>query len=709
MTLEEKANVTRGYTLDTNICSGHTGSVPRLSWPGMCLQDAGNGVRATDFVSAYPSGIHVGASWDRNLTYQRAYEMGLEFRKKGVNVLLGPMVGPLGRIPLSGRLWEGFSTDPYLSGILVAETIKGIQDAGVIPSLKHYIGNEQETQRTKYNETNAMSSNIDDKTLHELYLWPFMDGVQAGSASIMASYNRINNSYASQNSKLLNGILKTDLEFDGFVISDWRGQWTGVASALAGLDMTMPSGGYWGDNLTESVRNGSVSEDRLNDMATRILAAWYFVGQDNETFPEPGIGIQNLTLPHRIVEARRPESAAVLMEGAIGGHVLVKNTNAALPLQNQKLLSLFGYDAVAPSTKNTDVLFQLGYWSEPEMADAKLGTKQHFAQYALQGTVVTGGRAGANAPAYISAPYDAITARAAKAGIWLNWDFSSPNPDVNAASNACLVFINAMATEGWDREGLHDDLSDGLILRVASRCNNTIVVIHNAGVRLVDRWIDNPNVTAVVFAHLPGQDSGESLVRLLWGDEGAGSWGKLPYSVPKNESDYNVYRPCLGEKENLYPQCNFTEGVYIDYRDFDHRDVELRFEFGFGLSYSSFEYADLEVSAPKLGASACGSIEDLWEVVAGVSATITNVGEVTAAEVAQLYLGIPNSPPKQLRGFQKVELAPGKNGTVDFELTRRDLSTWSVEAQQWVIQEGEYKVFVGASSRDIRLSASFLI
>jgi beta-glucosidase len=271
MTLEEMVNITRGFRTTVNACAGNTGSVPRLNWPGLCLHDAGNGARATDFVSSFPSGIHAGASWDRELTYKRGYEMGLEFRGKGINMLLGPMVGPLGRMPLEGRLWEGFSNDPYLSGILVEETIRGIQDAGVITSLKHFIGNEQELYRTKYNSTEAVSSNIDDKTLHELYLWPFMDGIHAGAASIMSSYNRINNSYASQNSKLLNGVLKTELEFDGFVVSDWHGQWAGVASANAGLDMTMPDGSFWGKNLTDAVRNGSVSESRVNDMATRFV------------------------------------------------------------------------------------------------------------------------------------------------------------------------------------------------------------------------------------------------------------------------------------------------------------------------------------------------------------------------------------------------------------------------------------------------------
>jgi beta-glucosidase len=281
----------------------------------------------------------------------------------------------------------------------------------------------------------------------------------------------------------------------------------------------------------------------------------------------------------------------------------------------------------------------------------------------------------------------------------LNWDFHSGNPDVNPNSDACLVFINAIATEGWDRDGLHDDFSDGLVLNVASKCANTIIVIHTVGVRLVDQWIEHPNVTAVIFAHLPGQDSGQGLVQILYGD--ATPSGKLPYTMAKNESDYNVYAPCQRKGDDLFPQCDYTEGVYVDYRYFDAQNVTPRYEFGFGLSYTTFEYSSLFIESSH--SLEVGSEADIWSIVATVETNITNFGDREGAEVAQLYLGIPNSPPKQLRGFEKVLLTAGGSGTVRFELTRRDLSVWDVEAQAWVIQEGEHMVYVGASSRDIRL------
>lgn len=573
---------------------------------------------------------------------------------------------------------------------------------------QHFVGNEQETYRRPYFGIEAVSSNIDDTTLHEFYAWPFMDGVHANVSSVMCSYQRTNNSYGCQNSKLMNGVLKTEFGFDGFIVGDWNGQHSGVGSALAGLDMTMPYGGYWGDNLTQAVYNGSVPMSRVEDMAVRIVAAWYKAGQNGTDFPEPGIGMKNLTLPHKKVDARVPESIPVNLGGAVAGHVLVKNTNSALPFKDkQKMLSIFGYDAAPPKTKNTDVLFQLGYYSSPEMAQAKLGTEQHFDQAARQGTIISGGRAAANSPSYIIDPLSALSHRAMNDDTWLNWDTVSDDPDVNPASDACLVFINAIATEGWDRDGLHDARSDSLVQNVADKCANTIVVIHNAGTVLVDQWIDHENVTATIFAHLPGQYSGRALVSLLYGEENFS--GKLPYTVPRNESDYSVYAPCgrAGPDDN-FPQCDFSEGVYLDYRDFEARNVTPRFEFGFGLSYATYNYSDLritlrgELKTAVGGAGGNVSFDQLWDTLLTVQVDITNTGPVAGEEVAQLYLGIPGRPAKQLRGFEKTRIAPEETRTVEFAVTRRDMSIWDVVSQEWVVQEGEYVVQLGASSRDIR-------
>ncbi|OTB00649.1 glycoside hydrolase family 3 protein [Hypoxylon sp. CI-4A] len=735
LTVEEKVSLASGVFSSTgssgtlNGCSGNIDAIPRMNFSGFCLNDAGQGVRATDFVSGYPSGLHVAASWNKDLARSRAESMGLEFRVKGVNMHLGPVVGPLGRVVKGGRNWEGFSPDPYLSGILVAGTVQGIQSQGVITSTKHYILNEQETNRQPHGDVESVSSNIDDKTLHELYLWPFQDAVKAGTANVMCSYNRVNNSYACANSKTQNGILKTELGFQGAITSDWDAMHAGVASAMAGMDMVMPNSNLWGNNLTEAVRNGSVPDDRLSDMATRIMAGYYKLGQD-QGFPEPGVGMPaDLTKPHDIVDARNISSQKVLLDGAIEGHVLLKNINNALPLNKPRMLSVFGYSAKGPDQWNYKSNGGVAAWtfggeSSYLGRDTSAGFSgeyyNDFSDIAPNGTLFSGGGSGAVTPASVSAPFDALYARALDDRTALFYDFFSPDPDVAVMSDACLVIVNAFASEGYDRPNLRDDYTDGLIKHVADRCSNTIVIFHNAGVRLVDQFIDHPNVTGLIFAHLPGESSGHALVSLLYGDSNPS--GKLPFTVAHNESDYEGFAgPDLpsGQFEK-FPQSNLSvEGVFIDYRHFDLKNITPRYEFGFGLSYTSFDYSNLQVEKRDgantdqypTGAIQEGGQIDLWDVVATISADIQNVGDVDGAEVAQLYISIPDpeQPAKQLRGFEKPFINQTATATVSFDLTRRDLSVWDVVAQKWRLQAGDYGVFVGGSSRDLPLQGTLTI
>jgi beta-glucosidase len=560
------------------------------------------------------------------------------------------------------------------------------------------------------------------------------------------SYNRVNNSHACQNSKILNGLLKTELGFNGFVVTDWLAQHSGVASALAGLDMAMPDGeSFWGNNFTSAFTNGSVSMSRLDDMATRyvqqafskpwqmltsnrIIAAWYKMGQDNSSYPTPGKGMPyNISEPHDFVNALDPNAKPTLFNGAVEGHVLVKNINNSLPLRSPRLISVFGYDAKVPDQYMSPAYppgsnpWQFGYESAIfQVGDAFSTTvvdEPYINQVALNGTLSVGGGSGANNGPYISSPLDALQQRAYVDNTVVMWDTtdSPSNMGLMEASDACLVFINAFASEGLDRAGLHDDYSDALVNTVANTCSNTVVVIHNAGLRLVDQFVDHPNVTAIVFAHLPGQDSGRALVSLLYGNDNFS--GKLPYTVAKNESDYNVlYHDHAVTPYGLFPQSSFTEELYIDYRDFDAKNITPRYEFGFGLSYTTFSFSGLQTSTsnkstPKYpsGPIQQGGHIDLWESIANVTATVHNTGSVVGAEVAQLYVGIPGRPVKQLRGFEKVEVAPGSSTTVQFPLTRRDLSVWDIDTQKWALQSGKYKVYVGSSSRNLPLGTAIMV
>ncbi|GKZ73979.1 hypothetical protein AnigIFM50267_011218 [Aspergillus niger] len=702
LTDDEKVNLTAGVSSKTG-CSGFIAEIPRLNFTGLCVSDASNGLRGTDYVNGWSSGIHVGASWNRTLARERAKYMGQEFHRKGVNLLLGPVVGPLGRVAEGGRNWEGFSNDPYLTGALVYETVQGVQSSGVGVSTKHYIGNEQETNRNPETingvDVASVSSNIDDKTIHELYLWPFQDAVLAGSVAIMCSYERINNSYACQNSKTLNGLLKTELGFQGYVITDWGAQHGGIASANAGLDMVMPETTLWGSNLTTAIANGTMEASRLDDMATRIIATWYQLNQDTD-FPTPGVGMPaSAQSEHQVVVGTAPDEKSTLLESAIEGHVLVKNTNNALPLQAPQLVSVFGYDA-----KVIDSF---------DLASTVLGTSALFQNY----TLWVGGGSGSNSPAYVIAPLNAIQQQAYEDGTSVLWDVSAQDPEVDPTSEACLVFINSYATEGYDRSALTDDYSDTLVTNVASKCNNTIVVVHNAGIRLVYNWIDHENVTAAVLAHLPGQDTGHALVDILYGR--ANPSGKLPYTIAKQASDYgSLLHPSQPQTPyGLFPQSDFSEGVYIDYRAFDKDNITPQFEFGFGLSYTTFAYSGLSIEKtnettseyPPSAAIQEGGNPRLWDDLVTVTAEVQNSGSVDGAEVAQLYVGIPNGPVRQLRGFDKVLLPAGETAQVSFSLNRRDLSTWNVEAQQWQLQSGTYQVYVGRSSRDLPLTGEFSI
>ncbi|KAK3991518.1 beta-glucosidase 1 [Cladorrhinum sp. PSN332] len=715
MTLSEKVNLTHGHA---GQCVGNTGAIPRLGIPSICFADGPSGIRGQEFVSAFPAGIHLAATFDKDLMYKYGKALGEEYRGKGVNVALGPVAGPLGRIVKGGRNWEGLSNDPYLAGVGMGAVTRGIQDNGVIATPKHWLLNEQEFRRRWDSELgDAISAGVDDRTLHELYAWPFMDALKEGQAgAVMCSYQRANHSYACQNSKLLNGVLKGELGFEGFVVSDWDGQMSGVASANAGLDLVMPNAGFWGDKLGEAVRNGSVSEERMDDMTMRILAAWYFMGQE-KGYPEPALGT-NLDVRREPVDVQG-DHADLIREIGAAGTVLVKNVGGVLPFKKPKFLCVYGYDAEVKAAP----------WANRDRYGG--GYEVNWEWNVLNGTMITAGGSGSNTPPYVVSPFQAIQQRVATDRGMLRWDFWSEDPTRYLNAEACLVFINAYASETFDRPSLTDDFSDRLVLNVAAWCRNTIVVIHSAGVRLVDAFIEHPNVTAVIMAGLPGQESGNSLVKVLYGD--INPTGRLPYTIAKKEEDYGkVADPAgLGEEERkeYFPEDDFSaEGLFIDYRAFDKKGIEPRFAFGFGLSYTTFGYDRLKAKVVSDDVTNLDEFPDediaviqgghpeLWDVVAVAKCTVKNTGNVDGTEVAQLYVGVPgaeyeeNTPLRQLRGFSKVgPLVRGEEREVTFELTRRDLSVWDVHVQQWRMRRGKYHVWVGASSRDLRVEGALVL
>ncbi|PKY04238.1 beta-glucosidase-related glycosidase [Aspergillus campestris IBT 28561] len=802
MTLAEKVNLTTGTGWMLDKCVGQTGSVPRLGIQSICLQDSPLGIRFGDYNSAFPAGINVAATWDKQLAYLRGQAMGQEFSDKGIDVQLGPAAGPLGRHPDGGRNWEGFSPDPALTGVLFAETIRGIQDAGVIATAKHYIANEQEHFRQTpeaeglgFEISDTLSSNVDDKTMHELYLWPFADAVRAGVGAIMCSYNQINNSYGCQNSQTLNKLLKAELGFQGFVMSDWSAQHSGVGAALAGMDMSMPGDiafndglSFYGTNLTIGVLNGTIPQWRVDDMAVRIMAAYYKVGRDRlhtppnfSSWTRDEFGFEHNAVSegayervNHFVDVQRDHAQIIRRVGA-DSVVLLKN-EGALPLSGkEKKVSILGEDAGSNP------------WGANGCDDRGCDN----------GTLAMAWGSGTAEFPYLVTPEQAIQSQVINGrgnafAVTDNWALDQM-AKVAAQSSVALVFVNADAGEGFisvdgnngDRKNLTLWKNGEEVIKTAAKsCNNTVVVIHSVGPVLVDEWYEHPNVTGILWAGLPGQESGNSIADVLYGRVNPGA--KTPFTWGKTREAYGaplVTKPNNGKGA---PQADFTEGVFIDYRGFDQKNETPIYEFGYGLSYTTFGFSNLHVSplkgpayqpasgktgaAPKLGKTGkasdyqypkglhrvhqfiypwlnstdlksssgdphydrdvdewvpegshdgspqpilpagggAGGNPRLYEDLFRVSVTITNTGNVVGDEVPQLYvsLGGPNEPKKVLRKFERLHLAPSQQVVWSTTLSRRDLSNWDVQKQDWVITPYHKEIFVGSSSRQLPLHAS---
>jgi beta-glucosidase-like glycosyl hydrolase len=756
----------------------------------------------------------------------RGLDLGNEARAKGVNVLLGPAMGPLGLMPAGGRNWEAFGSDPVLQGVAAAETIRGIQHLGVMATAKHFVGNEQEhfRQSFEWGLPDALSSNIDDRVLHEVFAWPFAESIRADVASIMCSYQMVNNTYACENSKLINGILKDELGFHGFVQSDWLAQRSGVKSAIAGLDMSMPGDGLhwadgvplWGGELTRAALNTSVPMERLNDMVTRIVAAWYHFRQDSWERPAPeGDGGPNFSswtqdrvgslhqgspdndatgVVNKYVDAQGTGPSAhswIARQVAVEGTVLLKNINNTLPLS-------YTY----PTSDGT---YRVGVYGE----DAGPGEGPNACpdRGCNQGTLGSGWGSGAVEFPYLVSPWKALQNAWSSDTVDVR-DYLTNNvgPEDLVEQDLCLVFVNADGGEGFIRsDGIDADRNDlflqkngtELVAGVAKHCGGgqgkTVVIVHSIGPVVMESWIDLPGVHAVLYANLPGQESGNALVGVLFGEMDAS--GRLPYTIGRSLEDYGPGAQVKYEhKEPSVPQVDLNQGLYIDYRYFDKFNITPRFEFGFGLSYTTFDYSTLSIEKlqdktqypsprpenqanppeydnrrdnpftglfpsefrvlrkyiypyldslegtdpgpytypegynkhqePSAAGGGPGGNPSLYEAMLELSVEVTNTGSRTGQDVVQVYVTFPEDvaehrglgwarekiefPERVLRNFEKITLEPGESTTVKLKLTRKDLSYWSVRAQNWVLPtEGKFRIWAGRSSRDLPLVVEF--
>ncbi|KAI0803083.1 cellulose-binding beta-glucosidase [Irpex lacteus] len=699
LSLADKVNLGTGVQWMKGACVGNIPAISSIpGFSGLCLQDGPVGVRYADKISVFPPEINVAATFNRTLMRQRGVAMGAEFKGKGAHVALGPMMN-LMRVPNAGRNWEGGGGDPFLSGELAFETVTGIQSSGAQACAKHYINNEQEHFR------DSSSSIVDDRTQHELYLHPFLRSVQANVASVMCSYNQINGSFSCENDKTLNGLLKGELGFQGYVTSDWWATHSGAPAVNAGLDMTMPgdetyeSGTtYFGQALIDAVNNGQVSQARITDLATRILAAWYLLGQDSN-YPAVNFNSWNPSQGQHIDVSADHASLIRTIDAA--STVLLKNVNGTLPLNKPKTIGIIGN----------------GAGSNPQ------GPNGFTDRGGDSGVLAIGWGSGTADFPYLVAPADAITTRAKQDGTTVTSSLS--DTDLTGAASAAagkdiaFVFITADSGEGYitveNNAGDRNDLSawhngDALVAAVAQSNKNTVVVVNSVGPISTEAWVNHPNVTAIVWSGVPGQEAGNGLVDVLYGAYNPS--GRLPFTIGKSVSDYSAQLITTGSGIVPIP---YNEGIFIDYRHFDQANIAPRFEFGFGLSYTTFNYSNLKITGSTAGGTrqpnGPGAALDPWlhDPVVTVTFTLTNTGKVDGTEVPQLYTSPPasaKSAPNNLKGFDAVFLPAGASTTVSFSLSRYDFSIWDVVAQQWNIPSGVTGISVGASSRDLRLKGS---
>ncbi|EEY22483.1 beta-glucosidase [Verticillium alfalfae VaMs.102] len=666
-------------------CIGNTSPVSSIGYPSLCLHDGPLGVRWGKSITAFTPAVQAASTWDVELIRQRGAYLAAEFKGTGVNVILGPAPGALGKNAEGGRNWEGFAPDPYLQGIASQVTVEALQAGGVQATAKHFIVNEQEINREQ------ISSNVDDRTMHELYLWPFADTLRANVAAVMCSYNRVNGTHACENSGVLNDLLKTELGFPGYVMSDWFvAQQTTSGAANAGMDMSMPGSGWgggdelWGPKLQAAIDAGEVEQSRLEDMGRRILAGWYLLGQDGGY---PPVNIQ------ANVQANHAENVRAC---ARDGTVLLKNEDAILPLKAPGSIAVIG----SSSIQNPN------------------GINSCVDQGCNEGALGMGWGSGAVEYPYLVAPLDAIKVQAAADGT----DIVSSTTDDTAAgaraatgADVALVFITANSGEGYltvegnvgDRNNL-DPWNDGneLVAAVAAVNDNVVVVVHSTGAVILERILALPSVKAVVWGGLPSQENGNAVVDIVWGSTNPN--GKLPYTIAKSENDYSSKVIRNGGDDN------FSEGLYVDYRHFDAQNIEPRFEFGFGLLLEHRHQLGGHWRPSALGETGPGGRIDLFDDVAEVTATITNTGEVAGAEVAQCVhhaaaKARPATPPQAAaRISPKLKLAAGRvRGTGDVSPPggAKDLSYWDVTSQNWIVPQAPIGVKVARRAGDIRLEA----
>jgi beta-glucosidase len=645
LTIEEKVALVTGAGF------WNTAAIEGAGIRSIAVSDGPHGLRTIDGDGNLGSGVSVPAtcfppaaglasSWNRDLVEEVGAAIGIEARTEGVAVVLGPGVN-IKRSPLCGRNFEYFSEDPVVAGELGAAMVRGLQNTGVGASLKHFAVNNQETNRM------TVSAEVDERTLRELYFRAFETIVTREQPwTVMCSYNKINGVFAAENHWLLSDILRQEWGFEGLVVSDWGAVDDRVAALKAGTDLEMP--GPVGDSsraILAAIKNASLAESVLDESVARV---------------------------RRLVERSTPQNAdydenahhALARRAAAESIVLLKNQDDILPLDPARPIAVIGEFARSPRIQGAGSSAVNPTRVDSALEVIRASTNAEFAPgYSL------------DPKAHHESSIDEALVSEAVA--------------LAAASESVVLFVglpDGDESEGYDRT--HIDLPTAqlaLISAVTAANSRTIVVLTNGGVVSLEPWHDN--AAAILEAWLLGQAGGSAIADVLFGRLNPS--GRLAESIPFRLQDNPSYLNFPGDAKTV----RYGEGLFVGYRYYESADVAVRYPFGYGLSYTTFDYSELHVSPSGLR----------------VAVTVTNSGTVTGSEVVQLYVSAPTarvrSPRRELRDFRKISLNPGESARVQFELTRRAFSFYDVEAAQWIVDGGVYRVQIARSAHDIALDA----
>lgn len=654
MTLKEKAS----------LCSGkdfwHLKSIERLGLPEIMVCDGPHGLRKQNAenkkvgignsypATCFPTAVTTACSWDRDLIYKMGQALAEECLQHGVSVLLGPGVN-MKRSPLCGRNFEYFSEDPELAGDMGAAFIAGVQSKGIGTSLKHFAGNSQEMKRMTSN------SIIDERALREIYLRAFEKTVKKSQPwTVMNAYNLLNGTYCSENDWLQNKVLRDEWGFKGAVVSDWGAVNDRVAGLNAGNDLEMPSSGGVNDaKIVEAVKCGVIDETTLDERVDKLIDI-ILKGAANK---KPGYKFD--VKAHNLLSRQIAEQSMVLL----------KNDGNILPLKRVEgeYVAVIGAFADNPRYQGAGSSI-----INPTMIDS-------------------GRRAFNNSPISVKFAdgYD-------RSGKRKNED-AYITEACNLAKNAskAVVFIGLTddyESEGFDRSTMKLPDGHNRLVEAVSRVNDNVIVVLEGGSPVEMPWADD--VKAILNAYLGGQSVAPAIVDVLTGK--ANPCGKLAETYPVCLKDTPTSFRYPDSKEDV----QYRESIFIGYRYYDKVERNVRFPFGFGLSYTSFEYSDIKLKKKNLTKGEG----------AKVTFTIKNTGDVAGSEIAQVYVAKPESKifraPKELKGFVKIHLEPGEEKKVSVELDDRAFAFWNTATEDWCVESGEYKILVGASSRDIRLEAA---